>query len=85
MLFDSARRAKPLLSTHWLMCDFLQAEAGLLLWHHCYRGEEGQAEIVGAGVAPSCLATLDSQDTSPSEKSTAAGQAVLVLVHVQHL
>jgi hypothetical protein len=51
----------------------LQQEAGLLLWYHCHRGEDGQAEVAGAGVINSCLATLNSQDATTADKSIAAG------------
>ncbi|WIA30746.1 hypothetical protein OEZ86_000812 [Tetradesmus obliquus] len=48
-------------------------EAGLLLWYHCHRGEDGQAEVAAAGVINSCLATLNSQDATTADKSIAAG------------
>ncbi|KAF6254557.1 hypothetical protein COO60DRAFT_302599 [Scenedesmus sp. NREL 46B-D3] len=48
-------------------------EAGLLLWHHCHRGEDGQTEVAAAGVVNSCLATLNSQDATTADKSIAAG------------
>jgi hypothetical protein len=51
----------------------LQQEAGLLLWYHCHRGEDGQTEVAAAGVINSCLATLNSQDATTADKSIAAG------------
>jgi hypothetical protein len=53
------------------MC--LQQEAGLLLWYHCHRGEDGQTEVAAAGVINSCLATLNNQDATTADKSIAAG------------
>jgi hypothetical protein len=55
------------------MSLLLQQEAGLLLWYHCHRGEDGQTEVAGAGVTNSCLATLNSQDATTADKSIAAG------------
>lgn len=60
----------------------LQQEAGLLLWYHCHRGEDGQAEVAAAGVINSCLATLNSQDATTADKSIAAG--VLAIAEVMH-
>jgi hypothetical protein len=54
---------------------FLQQEAGLLLWYHCHRGEDGQTEVAAAGVINSCLATLNNQDATTADKSIAAGSA----------
>jgi hypothetical protein len=51
----------------------LQQEAGLLLWYHSQKGEDGRTEVLGAGVLNPCLETLDSSTALPADKSTAAG------------
>lgn len=58
----------------------MQQEAGLLLWYHSQKGEDGSAEVLGAGVLTSCLETLDSHTALPADKSTAAGVAALVIL-----
>lgn len=58
------------------MCCLLfavQQEAGLLLWYHSQRGEDGRAEVLGSGVLATCLDALDSSTALPADKATAAG------------
>jgi hypothetical protein len=50
-----------------------QQEAGLLLWYHSQRGEDGAAEVLAAGVVTTCLDVLGNSAALPADKSTAAG------------
>jgi hypothetical protein len=60
----------------------LQQEAGLLLWYHSQKGEDGRAEVLGAGVLTPCLETLDSSTALPADKSTAAGTNRTIICHL---
>ncbi len=54
----------------------VQQEAGLLLWYHSQRGEDGAAEVLASGVVTTCLDVLSNSTTLPADKSTAAGVSV---------
>ena len=56
----------------------MQQEAGLLLWYHSQRDEDGCAEVLAANVVAPCLDVLDSSTALQADKSTAAGVHGLV-------
>ena len=48
-------------------------EAAFLLWYHALSGEEKATELVSQNIVSICLTLMDSHDSSPVDKSTAAG------------